>query len=231
MLVDVQNVNSPRHDESLWRYMDFTKLLSLLEHNSLYFARADTFEDPFEGEWPSATAQLFKKVGNTKALQTPRELQQRYFISCWCCSEYESAALWKLYLQSVEGVAIRTDAASLAAALESAPQKITLAKVGYIDYDSNTQIPWTKSYVPLFTRKRRSFSHEREVRAIFHSSRMTSGEALGIAIPVSVPALIKKIYVAPTAPSWFAELVERVVRRFGVDIAVERSKLYQRPVH
>ena len=63
MLVDVQYVNSPRHDESLWRYMDFTKLLSLLEHNSLYFARADTFGCPeSQAKSPSAVAESASEV-------------------------------------------------------------------------------------------------------------------------------------------------------------------------
>ena len=41
-------------DAVLWRYMDFTKFVSLLEKSSLFFARADKLEDPFEGYLPRA---------------------------------------------------------------------------------------------------------------------------------------------------------------------------------
>ena len=228
MLVQVQYVSTPERSASLWRYMDFTKLLSLLEYESLYFARADSFEDPYEGEWPAATARLFQGVGNTNALKIPDDLRRTHYISCWCASEHESAALWKLYLQSPEGVAVRTDVGALSDALEAIPQKITIAKVDYIDYESGGQIPWTRSLLPLFTRKRRSFEHEQEVRAIYYSP---GGDAPGIAVPVSIRKIVKKVYVSPTAPRWFADLVDRAVRRYGLDTPIESSKLYQRAVH
>lgn len=41
----------------IWRYLDFTKFISLLETNSLYFARADQFNDPFEGSYTKADVQ------------------------------------------------------------------------------------------------------------------------------------------------------------------------------
>jgi hypothetical protein len=37
---------------TIWRYMDFTKLVSLLETKSLFFARADKLGDAFEGSMP-----------------------------------------------------------------------------------------------------------------------------------------------------------------------------------
>ena len=33
----------------LWRYMDLTKLMALLEDRALHFARSDLLGDPFEG--------------------------------------------------------------------------------------------------------------------------------------------------------------------------------------
>jgi hypothetical protein len=35
----------------IWRYMDFTKFVSLLDRSALFFARADKFKDQFEGSW------------------------------------------------------------------------------------------------------------------------------------------------------------------------------------
>jgi len=32
----------------IWRYMDFTKFVAMLESDSLYFARSDRLGDPFE---------------------------------------------------------------------------------------------------------------------------------------------------------------------------------------
>ena len=40
---------SPPDDAVLWRYMDFTKFVSLLDKRALFFVRADKLGDPFEG--------------------------------------------------------------------------------------------------------------------------------------------------------------------------------------
>lgn len=37
---------------SIWKFMDFTKFVSLLATNSLWCARPDTLGDPFEGAFP-----------------------------------------------------------------------------------------------------------------------------------------------------------------------------------
>jgi hypothetical protein len=39
-------------EASLWRYMDFTKYVSMLEVKALFLARVDQFGDAFEGAWP-----------------------------------------------------------------------------------------------------------------------------------------------------------------------------------
>ena len=42
----------PPSDAILWRYMDFTKFVALLEMRALFFARSDKLNDPFEGSLP-----------------------------------------------------------------------------------------------------------------------------------------------------------------------------------
>jgi hypothetical protein len=41
----------------VWRYMDFTKLVSLVDSRRLFFSRADRLGDPFEGSWPRINVQ------------------------------------------------------------------------------------------------------------------------------------------------------------------------------
>lgn len=47
---------SPEDGATLWRYMSLEKFVNMLETKSLFFTRADKFEDPFEGFIPSALA-------------------------------------------------------------------------------------------------------------------------------------------------------------------------------
>ena len=39
----------PQVDTVIWRYMDFSKFLAIINDGALYFARVDTLGDPFEG--------------------------------------------------------------------------------------------------------------------------------------------------------------------------------------
>ena len=37
------------HDTAIWRYMDLPKFLAMLVSNSMWFAKAATFDDGYEG--------------------------------------------------------------------------------------------------------------------------------------------------------------------------------------
>ena len=42
----------------IWRYLDFTKFVSLLDKSALFFTRADRLNDPFEGSYSKVNIQL-----------------------------------------------------------------------------------------------------------------------------------------------------------------------------
>ena len=160
----------------LWRYMDLTKLLSLLESNRLFFPRSDKFDDPYEGAWSQAGVKLLRDPTTNGGMPPEavesfiahaEQMKQQMFISCWFTSDHESAAMWQLYLQSPEGIAIKTDRDSLTAAIDAAPYKGRTTIVRYIDYET-TPIPFGNLFFP-FIHKRLSFADENEIRAIIWS--------------------------------------------------------------
>jgi len=54
--IKVEDIVSEKYNGSLYKYMDFTKFMALLETESIFFARADTFDLYFrEGELPENT--------------------------------------------------------------------------------------------------------------------------------------------------------------------------------
>jgi hypothetical protein len=42
-------LDRPPGDTSLWRFLDFAKFVDMLDRETLFFARADTMIDPWEG--------------------------------------------------------------------------------------------------------------------------------------------------------------------------------------
>jgi len=75
----------------IWRYMDFTKFLSLLEDSSLYFTRSDRFEDVYEGSTPHANAEMLESVyAGTEAIHNLKAwtdlmtwTRKWTYINCW----------------------------------------------------------------------------------------------------------------------------------------------------
>jgi hypothetical protein len=237
----------------LWRYMDFAKFLAMLEQRSIYFARADMLGDPFEGasgiaerrsQWDAFYLDFFRRAVSTvsdqkeppssehveqEASRLLREFQsigerdrRRTFVSCWHANTIESEALWRLYCPPpMMGVAIQTDARLLTEALGNDPQ-IKLGRVQYVDF--------RKAFAGFYDRiywKRRSLSHEAEVRAVIQ--RLDVQEDVGLAISIDIQKLLLSVVPSPFAPGWFASLIESTMRRFGVDSNVSRSELLSKP--
>lgn len=241
----------PENEEiKVWRYMDFTKLVSLLDSRRLYFTRTDKFEDPFEGSWTRINVdarrfvpEAIRPENREKFLEAIHyegeynKLWPKYHaINCWHMNDYESAAMWKLYLKSSEGIAIQSTYAKLKKSLID-DEIICLGKVKYIDYD--TDFIGAGNILNPFVHKRKSFSYEQEVRALMSKWPVSEDGGTdfprdtiehGVQIRVDIETLVERIFVAPNAPVWFAELVKAVVSRYGYTFEIVNSKLDERPV-
>jgi hypothetical protein len=235
----------------LWRYVDLSKYLSLLSTQALWFSRADLLGDPFEGSMSRANVRLRPSVyakwpGLLKAMDQAAEVRRKelkfHFISCWHCSEWESAAMWRLYMQD-HGIAIVTTYERMRAAL-GGEDEIYVGFVRYVDYEKDW-IDEGNSFWP-FMHKRQSFEHEREVRAILARWPLNlepPGEEErpvvdwdrpsppGVSVPTDIPALIDEVRVTPDAPSWFVDVVKDVTGRYGLDYPVLQSELGGEPVY
>lgn len=162
-----------------------------------------------------------------------KEQREITFVSSWHCSQDESAAMWAQYLRTQEGIAIRSSYRRLTESFRSyADFDVLVGLVKYLDYEVDA-IPIGNALFPLMY-KRRSFEHERELRAVIwtleHGKNVPGSEnrfkdVSGIYVPVDVVGLIDRIYICPTAPNWVRELVESLVRRFGFSFPVVQSSL------
>jgi hypothetical protein len=222
--------------------MDFTKFVSLIDSQRLFFSRADLLGDPFEGSLPRmnfmARQQLIERFlhedkklyANSYAGMSRlyREWLKISAINCWHMNEHESAAMWKLYLKSNEGIAVQSTYQSLRESIID-EERVFLGVVKYIDYERETID--AQNVFSAYVHKRKSFEHEREVRAVVVKPEKEDGTiGQGLKINVDLNRLIKQIYVAPSAPSWFAELVSAVFHRYGHTFEVKHSNLDEQPL-
>lgn len=223
----------------VWRYMDVTKLLSILENESLWFSDITYLDDPLEGFLNRATVKnlrtlpkdLPKEEKEKKQqiletnLQMMKQARKLLNISSWHINEHESAAMWQLYLKSNEGVAIQSTYTRLKESFKNAKEDVLIGTVKYIDEDNDT-IDWT-NVINYALHKRKSFEHEKELRAIVFSPSTDGGGT----VKIDLETLIEKIYVAPNSKQWIIELLKKIVNRYKLDIPVEQSKLYENPLY
>lgn len=115
-----------------------------------------------------------------------------------------------------------------------------MGAVEYIDYN-NTVIPTINMFNALM-RKRRSFEHEREVRAIIWRKRnvLSSGSSPdgrlswrddSAKLSIDLNEFVEAIFVSPSAPKWFLDVVVNVVSAYGVRVPVHQSSLTEDPVY
>ena len=151
------------------------------------------------------------------------------YVNCWHRNRTESAGMWDLYLESDEGVAIRSTIGALKAALTGSSHPIYLGTVNYLDYATGS---WG-AYKPLHPtfHKRISFAHEQEVRAaIINPADTDARVSAGLGIPVVLNKLIHEVCVSPKSQTWFRDVVAAVLERFGHDLPLTRSDLYDTPM-
>ena len=154
---------TPNDNMTIWRYMDFTKFVSLVDKSALFFSRADKLGDPFEGSYSRANVNLRPTVYKDKIPQDAlrrmsgfsKILPKFTVINCWHINEYESAALWGLYLKGREGIAIRSTFDCLKGCLKDEGHHIFIGKVKYIDYEKDWLLDLGSMTITLKIKPRR----------------------------------------------------------------------------
>lgn len=242
-------------DAVLWRYMDLSQLVSILERDQLWFARADKLSDPYEGsltkprrEIRDKQVEALKEVSEREEGWTPierdvdelieeqvrknRRQREWVFIHCWHQNEKESAAMWDLYTKSNDAIVIKTTFERLIRALMENEEEISLSKVRYLDFEEEDMVQGESTLDFLF--KRKSFEHEQEVRALFWDLPELDemdDQPPGQYVNVDVERLIDEIRIAPSAESWFFDTVKQMLQSYGFsEEIITQSNLAEDPL-
>jgi hypothetical protein len=260
-------LRTPPDDTNLWRYLDLSHFLLLLSRQSLYFANRSEFDDPWEGVIPAGTTEAIKRAYRfavrsygtvlgadpSKEELEPERLrrfemdlrfeQAIYGVNCWHKNEVESVAMWKLYTQGKDGVAIQTTVGRLKDCLSHEPRPIFIAEVNYRDHGilPEEELISHDALIPIVT-KRRSFAHESEARIILDRHRDTHpvagqvfsseeafGPSKGETVAINVNNLIERIVASPTYPEWARASLQERVAAAGLEVIVEKSDLLALP--
>lgn len=233
--------HTPEYDTVVWRYIDFTKFVDLLTSSKLFFCRADNLHDPYEGIF------RLKDYEKTKhMLQYQEPTKKFYFLNCWHMNENQSDAMWKIFLNINNGIAIKSTVRNIIKSLENSKDDVHIGRVYYRDFEKvtleelmseeqNRLADGRGSGVVQYNYKRKSFEHEKELR-LFHIDKPIP-HLLKNGVPrdplnskhidVDLVELINEIVIAPFADKWFQEMVERLLSILKLNFRVIQSDLYR----
>ncbi len=249
-------------DSKIWRYMNLAKFISVLEYHSLYFVRADRLieNDQYEGhynpqnfllsdkqfkdlpeEWKGANGikneleWALMRINFKSSIEQSVYQREVTFVNSWHIKEYESDAMWKIYLSNDEGIAIQSTYKRLVDSLNDCNDfSVYIGTIKYIDYEKD-RIPFGNGLKP-FMHKRNHFEHEEELRALIWTPQDGKNDIrdpsnnkykgiFGLNIPVILDTLVERVYIAPKASSWNADLIRAILKRYDLDVDVRHSIL------
>jgi len=152
------------------------------------------------------------------------EAAAAFGVCCWHKSEYESAAMWRLYSASGQGIAIESTIGRLKASLGDTAG-LQIDSVRYMDFDEDPIEKGHKHYA-LFI-KRKCFEYEKELRATV----LLPVKGEGISLPCDLGVLIKAIHVSPLVEEYVTRAVENLCagKVHSLRVPVLQSKLFDRP--
>jgi hypothetical protein len=118
-------------------------------------SRSDKFEDQYEGTFSEPTYEEIRNCLSTILLKFYKTHREQVAISSWHINEYESFAMWQIFTQNTEGLAIQSTIGRLQNAL--APEnnyKQFIGEVNYIDYKRIH--PFDDMFFPFYSREKLS---------------------------------------------------------------------------
>lgn len=219
----------------LWRYMDLTKLISLLDKKAIWLARADTFADKQEGFFPdemqARLEQAFEEMKERPSVVKDSDdfrdyLLKNTFISCWHKNVDDNLVMWEIFGRSTNAVAIQTSVGMLKDAVDSSSLKGHSLLLKPVQYQRGDDVQGVLPYEECFFRKRPHFRFEQEVRIsldTYTPAHPKKDTPRGHYLPVFLPNFIEAIYIHPDCSSLFVDVVNSVATRYGIHADVKRG--------
>lgn len=251
-------------NEKLWKYLDIWKFIDLLSTSKLHFTRADIIQknEPFDGKYPDKLYEILKNAflelnkGDDKLAsmdtffhqQFDKILSKLFFINCWNTSPHESTALWKIYTQNNQGIAIQTTYKKLMDSIRK--KSIYPGLVNYIDhrtlkFDNGNSLNYQGNAFYHSFLKHISYNYEKEFRLVYYelnkryiksgTKKIKSGVKIGYAydtrewikIPINnLSNLVENIYASPFMESWQIEILDILLNKFKINKKIKHSELH-----
>lgn len=274
-IIDNSNLKG---NQKLYKYMDLEKFLSLIVRRELCFCNQSGLKniDPYEGAMTKdelfqerivknileyiKESNRFKEINITnedECLSINKDNIDEYriynddiyYIDCWHINENESLAMWKVFSNNKNSIAIRTTKEKLINSIIDDQREIYFKEVDYKDLscgeteisspiktiylgqdkklyiESGDRFKWSVDTGLL--RKAKYYEYEKELRLYFKD---IDNNELTKFIKVDLNYMIDEIIISPNCDEWFLNILNNILKKYDLNIEVKFSDIRQRNV-
>jgi len=234
--IDLKTINLS-DDEKLWRYMDISKFISMLDSNAIWLARVDTVKDKHEGRFHDDMRKMidaaYRNFSDTD--KSPIEnaddfqdyLVKNTFISCWHKNFDENMVMWEIYGRDNSSLAVQTTVGRIRSNIDTSKLNGWSLIMKDIDYKNADEVQGVIKYEECFFRKRRHYVYEREVRISldkYNKDAPIKNTPYGYLLPCKLNLTIENILVHPDCEDWFLKVVESICNKYKICAPISRGK-------
>ena len=242
------NDHSIEENTALYRTLPAKWLKIAIKNKRLRLVNPSKWDDPFENYLMQCNI-----IGINREPINLSGMRSRFYGQCWSLKD-ESDAMWRIYSSDHYGVRIKTSAKMLLFSLcnyvaknEESPElldlKCWLGKVDYLTEEEFIEFFKNKDFakyalsgiklsdecdtqiIESLLIKRRSFSHEEEVRIIYYDpDDLVTGKYFEYVIDPNL--LIEEITLDPRLREEEFDLLRKEFRNLGYKNKISQSKLY-----
>lgn len=231
------NPLQPKEHDCLVRFLSLTKIIHLLETQTLHFQRLDKFEDEDrdEGAWTAPDVTGWKFHGQFDVEKFSNNFRITTAITCWSkiSGKLDTAKMWQKYICKNQGLAIVTIVSILCEQVKNGLIKMgadfadrVIAEVRYINRDTHSNLVSMKpsgflpnAFLPYF-QKSDHFSFEEEVRLLLFAGLYNGEQMLveqkGVDVPIHINELIKEIWLPPNMPQWERGIISNFLKKYDL---------------
>lgn len=223
-------------DQLLWRYMDLSKFISMLENKAIWLARVDTVKDKHEGRFPDEMKRTLEEFYKNPSLNEKSSIEniddfydrliKNTFISCWHKNFDENMVMWEIYGKVNNSIAIQTTVIELKRCMTESKLNGHSFILQNVQYQHSNQIFGELLYEDCFFIKRPHFSFEQEVRISLdtYAPKFESLKTpLGYDLPIMINDVISKILIHPDSQDWFLDVLTALIKKYNIKAPVLRG--------
>lgn len=226
--------------------MGLEKFLDLITNQRIRLVRASLLSDQRELRLPldRMEAKYYKDLPETDhdddlqsdsyaELRNMRkrvaDLKDRVYLNCWSIAQYESYALWKIYLGGAKaGIAIKSSVAALRKSIkENKGITAYISRVNYVHDDDEVELNGISDHY-FINNKSVHYDYEKELRVYFldaaelHKKASVSLLSLGpgsaVFFDLDPGILINEIFLSPFMTGGFRKTIEKVIKKVNPNI-------------